>query len=190
MKTKRTPAAQVRRALFDAARVVLARDGVKGLTVRAVAAQAGVAPMGVYNHFDGKDGLLESVVADGFERLRDEIRGVDTADPRVRLREAGRRYRAFALDNPTLYRLMFSGSCDVDMVGAEALVALTDLIRFGQATGVIRDEDPLSLTMQIWSCVHGAVSLELDSTAPDHELLDNEANYEALLGLIERGVRP
>ena len=53
----RTPSADVERELLAAAEAVLVRDGPGGLTVRAVAAEAGIAPMGVYTRLGGKDGL-------------------------------------------------------------------------------------------------------------------------------------
>ena len=52
---------------------MLEREGVAGLTVRAVAAEAGVAPMGVYNHFDGKPGLLLAVLQRAFDGLREAV---------------------------------------------------------------------------------------------------------------------
>jgi hypothetical protein len=45
--------------LLNAAEGVLVKDGLRGLTVRAVAAEAGVAPMSVYNQFGGKAALGE-----------------------------------------------------------------------------------------------------------------------------------
>lgn len=62
----RTAGADVRSALLRAGRTILERDGTAGLTVRAVAGEAKVAPMGVYNHFDGRDGLLDALVTDGY----------------------------------------------------------------------------------------------------------------------------
>ncbi len=58
-RRSRTPLAAVERELVTAAETVLVRDGPGALTVRAVAAEAGIAPMGVYNRFGGKDGLDE-----------------------------------------------------------------------------------------------------------------------------------
>lgn len=187
MVTRRTPAAEVRDALVAAGHRVLAAEGVKGLTVRAVATEAGVAPMGVYNHLDGKDGLMAVLVADGFTRLRDATVESPDSDPAVRLRTAGRNYRAFALANPTLYRLMFSGECDPGEAGDAALGALTELIRYGQAAGIVRDDDPVELTMVVWSSVHGAVSLELDASVPETVTVGGEQVFEAVLDMIERG---
>jgi AcrR family transcriptional regulator len=50
----------------SAAEAVLVKDGPGGLTVRAVAAEAGIAPMGVYNRFGGKDGLVDALLIIGW----------------------------------------------------------------------------------------------------------------------------
>lgn len=192
----RTPAGDVRGLLLAAALRVLDEHGEKGLTVRAVATEAGVAPMGVYNHFDGKAGLLTAVVTEGFTRLRAMVGGVVDADPRARLRGSGVAYREFALQSPTLYRLMFSGQCKPEGDLAEtALYALTEIVRHGQAAGTIRAGDPMILTLQIWACVHGAVSLELDSRefdggGPAGTDTHWPLVYEQTLDLISRGVAP
>ncbi|SIR63145.1 TetR/AcrR family transcriptional regulator [Williamsia sterculiae] len=187
---RRTPATEVRSALLAAAQEVLARDGVRGVTVRTVATEAGVAPMGVYNHFESKDGLIEAIADDGYVQLRALMRDIGIQDARQRLREGGRRYRRFALQNPPLYRLMFSGQCEVNEEAAyAAFTALSDLVEYGHAAGVIRDDDIPLQTMQIWSTVHGAVSLELDQAGPPG-MFDSELVYESVLDLIERGVAP
>src|SRR5512146_317989 len=69
----RTPSADVERELLAAAEAVLVRDGPGGLTVRAVAAEAGIAPMGVYNRLGGKDGLVDALLIKGFDRLRESL---------------------------------------------------------------------------------------------------------------------
>ena len=66
----RTPSADVERELLTAAEAVLVRQGPGGLTVRAVATEAGIAPMGVYNRLGGKDGLVDALLIRGFDRLR------------------------------------------------------------------------------------------------------------------------
>src|ERR1700761_3846826 len=66
----RTPSADIERELLTAAEAVLVREGPGGLTVRAVAAEAGIAPMGVYNRLGGKEGLVDALLIRGFDRLR------------------------------------------------------------------------------------------------------------------------
>ncbi|MAU80893.1 TetR/AcrR family transcriptional regulator [Gordonia sp. Z-3] len=187
-KNPRTRATEVRANLLSAARTLLEREGPSALTVRAVATEAGVAPMGVYNHFDGKDGLLDAVVTDGFRDFSTHIAAVD-ADASARLLASGHRYREFAVAHPRLYELMFSTECHADdEVAAAAFGVLVDIVRYGQAAGVIRDGDPVALAAQTWACVHGAVSLELTSAHPP--FVDAAANYEDVLLLIARGLAP
>lgn len=184
---RRTPAVEVRANLLAAGRVILERDGVAGLTIRAVATEAEVAPMGVYNHFEGKEGLLDGLVTSGFRDLDEAIRVVDTA-PLARLRSSGRRYREFALANPVLYGLMFSADCTPDpVVAGRAFEGLAEILRYGQAAGEVVEGDPYELALQAWSAVHGAVGLELAGAAPP--VVDIGSNYENVIAMVARGLR-
>ena len=57
---------EVRRLLLDAARRHFADDGYAGASVRAIAADAGVARQLVTNHFGSKAGLFEAAVLEPF----------------------------------------------------------------------------------------------------------------------------
>src|SRR5689334_5572220 len=105
----RTPSRAVEQALVDAAERVLVRDGLPGLTVRSVATEAGVAPMGVYNRFGSKEALIAAVLVRGFDGLHAAVAqtGPADADPAARLVASGRSYRRFALDNSQHYQAMF-----------------------------------------------------------------------------------
>jgi AcrR family transcriptional regulator len=104
----RTPSAGMEAALLDAAADILDREGPDSLSVRRIAAAAHVAPMGVYNHFEPKNGIIEALFIQGFERVRDALVGIaDIQDPYEALREGGRRYRALAPAHPKVYELMF-----------------------------------------------------------------------------------
>ena len=184
--TRRTPATEVRTNLIASGRRSLERDGVAGLTVRAVATDAGVAPMGVYNHFDGKEGLLDALVSDAFVEFARMIDVTDD-DARERLAHSGRAYREFARRYPVAYSLMFSREHHPDSdVADHAFAVLTDHIRYGQNAGLLMKIDPYQATMQVWSCVHGAVSLELAGTHPP--TIDPTENYEHVLAMVVRGL--
>ena len=60
---RRTRAVDVEKSILAAAHRLLEREGVDALTVRRVASEAGVAPMGLYHRFGGKEGLYAVVVA-------------------------------------------------------------------------------------------------------------------------------
>ena len=64
---------QTGRALLTAAHDLLANEGPTALTVRRIAAAAGVSTMNVYSRFGGKDGVLDELFAEGFRRLGERM---------------------------------------------------------------------------------------------------------------------
>lgn len=186
----RTPSRDVRAALTDAAEAVLMREGPSGVTVRAVAAEAGVAPMGVYNRFGSKDGLVEALLMRGFEALTAAISArEDEREPLLRLWRSGERYRAFALRRPSLYALMFGareGEVELseEFVGCAvcAFQVLVDHVALVIAAGRFVDREPAVVAQQVWSAVHGAVSLEIAGMVDKPE----EGTYRETLGMVMR----
>jgi AcrR family transcriptional regulator len=194
----RTPSADIERELLTAAEAVLVRDGPGGLTVRAVAAEAGIAPMGVYNRLGGKDGLVDALLIRGFDRLRAAIETSmnDASEPSVRARllACGLSYRKFALANPHFYAIMFEDAIpherDNPEVGEHAQAAFGALVRsveLAGAAGVIDAPDPVEAAQQIWSAVHGAVALELRGLVLTP---DPAHTYRAFLDTLFRGLAP
>jgi AcrR family transcriptional regulator len=188
----RTPSTDIERELVSAAEAVLVRDGPGGLTVRAVAAQAGIAPMGVYSRLGGKDGLVDALLIRGFDRLRAAIAGGDEADLLERLRACGLRYRSFALANRHFYAIMFEAAIPrehlSDEVATHAAAAFGELVRnveLTAAAGAITAAQPSEVAQQIWSTVHGAVALELKDLVLTP---DPEATYRATVDTILRGL--
>ena len=64
------PDDETRATLLDAARTLLEADGPAALTVRRIAAEAGMSTMNVYSRFGGKDGVVDELYCEGFHRLR------------------------------------------------------------------------------------------------------------------------
>jgi AcrR family transcriptional regulator len=194
----RTPSADVERELLAAAEAVLVREGPGGLTVRAVAAEAGIAPMGVYNRLGGKDGLVEALLIRGFDRLRVSLEESFAAagEPAMRARfiSCGLAYRRFALANPHFYAIMFEDaiphehdSQEVHDHAAACFGALVRAVEMSAAAGVIAAPDPLEVAQQIWSAVHGAVALELKGLVLTP---DPEYTYQAFIATLIRGLAP
>ena len=194
----RTPSADVERELLTAAEAVLVRDGPGGLTVRAVAAEAGIAPMSVYNRLGGKDGLVDALLIRGFDRLRASLEAAmsDTAetDLRARFISCGLSYRQFAQTNPHFYAIMFEDAIPHDRDNQEvvehaqaAFGALVRIVELAAAAGVLAAPDPVEAAQQIWSAVHGAVALELKGLVLTP---DPEKTYLTLLATLGRGLAP
>jgi AcrR family transcriptional regulator len=190
----RTPSAEIERELVSAAEAVLVRDGPGGLTVRAVAAEARIAPMGVYNRLGGKDGLVDALLIRGFDRLRAAIADGGEPDLLERLRASSLRYRSFALANRHFYAIMFEAAIPrerlSDEVAEHASAAFGELVRnveLAAAAGAIIAPQPSEVAQQIWSTAHGAVALELKGLVLTP---DPEATYRATVDTMLRGLVP
>lgn len=190
----RTPSKDVERALVEAAETVLIRDGLAGVTVRAVAAEARVAPMGVYNRFSGKDGLERELLIRGFHALRAEVAAAADADPIARLRGMAAGYRRFAIEHPQHYLMMFHQTADsthfanaaVQDSASGTFGELVAHIGYAIARGAIREGDAIAIAQHVWSALHGAVSLELGGAM---RVSDPETSYAELVELLIRGLR-
>lgn len=193
-RRSRTPSADVERSLVDAAERLLEADGPSALTVRRIAAEAGVSPMGVYNHFGGKDGVVEALYHRGFDQLRDAFAAVGSDDPLADVAEACRRYRAFALGHPTTYAVLFERAVPdfepSDEAKAHAHASFAELVRLVQRamdSGVLADGDATVAAQHIWSAGHGLVSLELRGMG---FVADRDAQADALTETLLRGLAP
>jgi len=99
-----------RRALIDAAADVIARRGVEAASIREIYTLAGVKAPTLYHHFGDKQGLLDAVVTDAFDRYLAQKRALRTSgDPRTTIRRGWDAHVDFARKNPALYRLMWPG---------------------------------------------------------------------------------
>jgi AcrR family transcriptional regulator len=184
----------VEQALLAAAARLLTEEGPEALSVRRVAAEAGVSAMGVYSRFGGKQGLVEALFLDGFARLQQVLAAVPrTGDPVEDLLEGSRRYRRFALESPAAYAVMFSRAipefvpsapCKLDAAGA--FEVLVDAVRLGIDAGALRPGDPVDIAEGIWATCHGLVSLELAGMG---FVPDREAHFEATNAALLRGLR-
>ena len=80
IRRTRTPSAGMEGALLTSASEILETEGPDALSVRRIAAAAGVAPMGVYNHFESKFGIVEALYVQGFQRLADAMAAMTQID--------------------------------------------------------------------------------------------------------------
>lgn len=188
-KRSRTASEQVSAALLQAAETVLDRDGVAGVTVREVAREAGVAPMGVYNRFANKDGLLEALAIRTFDELAAAIEVPTGLDPIQRLLLACRGYRGFALTHPARYSLVFASGSPAAVTsspartrGAEVFQTLVAMVRDVSSD---TDSDPVEDGQTVWNAVHGAVTIELAGVG---QTSDATASFDHMLNMLVRGM--
>lgn len=184
-----------RDALLAAASGLLAADGPDALTVRAIAERAGCSTMGVYTHFGGKDGVVEALFVEGFQRLGEALTSAPlTDDPLDDLRAGCAAYRRFALDNPTHYSVMFERHVPgfepsaESMIHAHAtLVLLEGRVQRCLDAGVIDagHGNAQEIAYSVWATGHGLMSLELHHIGKRD---DYEARHRTTTALLFAGL--
>jgi AcrR family transcriptional regulator len=157
----------LREALIDAARQLMAERGAEGFSLIDAARLAGVSPAAPYRHFRDKDALLREVALAGFRDFAARQSGAlqGHSDPIAAFRAMGLAYLAFAREEPGAYAAMFAtrprgGQPGDDGApadsGFEALVkGLKGMIGDPPPRGV----DPVRLACQVWALSHGVAAL-------------------------------
>ncbi len=160
----------LRAALVAKALEILERSGPSELSLRKLAAAAGVTRGAPYAHFRNKRQLLSAIADAGFDQLAGAMADSNPpAGSRDRFLRTGRGYVAFALENPSLFRLMFSAEL-APVSGARRNRRAFDLFR-DSLTGFLREKAPgitpsPDLETMAWSLVHGLAILLLDNRLP------------------------
>ena len=103
-----------RKAILKAARAVFAREGKPGLTIRAVAAEAGYAAGAVYSYFSSKDEIAAQLIAEDLSLLAKRLKDADAPMTNV---DAARRLGHLAAET---FRALSSQS-DLLMLAGAAL---------------------------------------------------------------------
>lgn len=192
-RTPRTPSSDVESVVVSAAIDLVDRHGADAVTVRGLAAEAGVSPMTIYNHFGDMAGVFDAVFIEGFDLLTDYVRDDGgNAEPFAALRHRGHRYRDFALENPALYDVMFlrvvpgfEPSDDALLHAAVAFGCLEgSVLRLADAGFVERASIPL-VAQQLWSALHGAVALELRGMG---KFAEPQSTFDGLIDLLLVGL--
>ena len=121
-----------RERILQAAARLLAESGGAPVSTRAVCAAAGVGAPTLYHHFGDKDGLLDAVVAYGFEQYLAEKRARPaTGDPVEDLRRGWDAHVEFGLARPAFYALMYGAGRRAGAASEEAhriLLQMTEAV--------------------------------------------------------------
>ncbi|WP_193045429.1 TetR-like C-terminal domain-containing protein [Mycolicibacterium baixiangningiae] len=192
----RTASDQVAPALLQAAQTVLDRDGQRGVTIRAVAREAAVAPMSVYNRFGSRDGLLVVLAGRAFAELAGSLVAPADLTPEQRFRQICCGYRTFALTHPERYALIFSIGSPVKLPesqeasdrGNEAFGYLVDAVEdLNPSHAISRGNRNATEAAQIvWNALHGAITIEHANIGRTDNPSDT---YEHMITLLLRGLR-
>jgi AcrR family transcriptional regulator len=161
----KSPATNAR--LLTAARSQMQRVGGRGVSLRAVAREANIAPSAVYRHFKNKEALVEAVTKSAVERFAQSLWRAVAPLPvgsLERLAQLGREYINFALTHPADFAVLFSPTASgpralEDLPGKGGFEILRQCVAEAMDAGVLKRADPALVSLLLWTRVHGIVHL-------------------------------
>ena len=165
----------LREALVEAARRLIAERGLGGFAFAELARAAGVSPAAPYRHFRDRGALVAELARQGFERLADDLLAAwndGKPDPAAAIERCGRAYLAFARRDPAAYAAMFDGTPGETepALRAAADAAFSVVRRAAEAAcaaAPARARPPgLMVALHVWSLCHGTASLFTGPPSP------------------------
>lgn len=144
-------------------------DGYAKTSIRNIADAIEYSPGTIYLYYKDKDELLYEVQAFCYGQLLEAFRKeAKSKDPLKKLYQICKTYINFGFDNPEFYDLMFiiRAPTNVDEEvhkanGGECLNYIKNCLEDCINKDLLRTQDVELAILQIWSTVHGLVSLDL-----------------------------
>ena len=194
----------LKQALLDAGEVVLAEKGIKGLTLRACAREAGVSHAAPAHHFKDVTGLLTALASVAFQRLKEQIikdiealSSKEKSNPQLLIKAAGKGYLRFALNYPNQFRLMFQSeglNCkdsEFEKTSRDAFQVLVELVsQYHQVDNAIEHPKAREDLLIIWSMVQGLADLFLGQQLRIQQREELECLYDSMSARLHEGIQP
>ena len=203
---------RLRAELIAAADRLLGQTGdIEGLSLRAIAREVGIATPSIYLHFPDKSALVHAVLEARFEELAEAVRAAVTSapDPAEQLRAGCLAYCRFATEHPNAYRVLFgrlrstgepalaprpplpsqgsggtaAGQPDARNPGAAAFGVLVEGVAACMRAGIAPDGDPFRVATNVWTALHGIVSLRSATPGFPWPALERQID-DVLTGLV------
>ena len=148
--------------LVAAGVALLAEAGTDALTLREIARRAGVSHGAPRRYFPTHQALLAAIAREGYRKLAalvGETIGEAGAQPRAALLDLGRRYVAFARDEPGMFALMFRHDL---LRGNDIGLRQESTPLFGVLVELLtraRLARPTTEAAALWAALHGIAQL-------------------------------
>lgn len=187
----------LRQEIIDVSKELLLKEGFGKISMRKIAAKAGVSATSIYLYFKNKDELLLALIEESIEKLNSALKEAAEPDsgPVERLERMAMAYVKYALENPQEYEIIY-------MVRPEEMPKypkekfrqvrdtyelIASIIHKGSEKMLLEVDDPLVSAYTIWAQLHGIVSVvlnkRLDTRIPKEKFL-NQAIDQIIHGFV------
>jgi len=191
----RPPTSQAKKKDIVAAALALFREqGIKGTTIRQIAARAGVTPGALYRHFPGKRGLAQALFEECAGRLTETLRAAAEGrnDPREALAAVTRALLEFSRREPTAFGYILERheeEVQRAQPGRELPKdVLEQVIAAGVESGCFPEQDAsLGAALVIGMCLRAVFFFEREMLASSWEEMAARVVQAALLVIQQTG---
>lgn len=168
-----------RTKILNAASQLFLEGGASSLSVRAISKRAGLSTIGIYSHFQGKQGILDALYIEGFNYVRDAMDvDLDGQDTREKVLQAAAGYIRVGQEHEAHYRLIF-GESDAGYEPSKEAIEARDkaFSKLVRVAGAYLPEqasvaERRQLALNVWAIVHGYVSIS------HHAALNDEIKWD------------
>jgi AcrR family transcriptional regulator len=147
----------LRDAILVSAASVIARDGVGGLSLRAIATDLGVSHTAFRRHFGDREGVLNALAVQGHRLLAEELRAAQAGE----FLDVGVAYVRFALSHPGQFTVMFRPDLldndDPELTAARS----ASFAPLSAGVTALNPPDPTAARVAGWGLAHGIATLAL-----------------------------
>lgn len=155
-----------RTKILNAATELFLEGGISSLSVRHIASKAGLSTIGIYSHFQGKQGILDALYIEGFDLVRRAMDVVPTGNAdKEQVLQSCMGYLTVGEKHEAHYRLIF-GESDAGYQPSQDAIEARDQA-FAKLVSVAGSylpayasaKDRRQLALDVWAIVHGYVSI-------------------------------
>jgi AcrR family transcriptional regulator len=176
-----------RNDIIDVSRTIIEDEGVEQLTIRRIAETIHRTQPAVYQHFSGKDAILEAVVTAGFAALADCLkracRGGKTPLPAI-----ANAYVRFGLERPRLYDVMFVGPPAITFAAGAATPipahAAFNILAAAVAESGVTAARTETVTEVVWASLHGLVTLSISKRLRPGRALQQQRIEQVIAAIV------
>ena len=173
--------------VVDAGAAIADAEGLDAVTLARVAAGLGVRAPSLYNHVDGRGGLLRALAVRGVRELTAALRdaAVGRSGPDA-LAASARAYRAYARGHPGLYAAGVAAPAPDDAEHQAAAQETVDVVYAVLRAWALDGDDAVHAARAFRSAVHGFVLLEAAGgfAIP----IDLDTSFERLVATLAAGL--
>ena len=177
---------EIRNIILEAARDIISREGLKGLSIRKITNAIEYSPAIIYHYFKDKNEIVETIVEDGYKRILNSLTVVDKNEkqPEKEIKEVFCNYIKAALDNKDEYMAIMLN--DDPILKQRTVILQKGISKSSRTMGILSEAIKrgidqgrfavcdVELTAQImWTSAFGLIiKLMIEKDVPEEQIND------------------